>query len=217
MKTILGISFLLISLFGFSATDSDTTLNHFAKAALSEDGSNILKLSATCDTIVTEEGLDAQIDGFFRPVADFVGSIIFYSINIGSLEEQYTLELSNDNLKGQAIDFSGIKVEDKKQPANVDIIGKSNFLKEKDGKLYITQAGADLESVKVKLSAPAFTVPLVLIVLIGGAIFFTLYFKFANFRLIPMAIRIVSGKYDHIDQHGADPAEGGHAGAAPAA
>jgi AGCS family alanine or glycine:cation symporter len=208
MKTILGISFLLISLFGFSATDSDTTLIHFAKAALSEDGSNTLKLSAACDTIVTEEGLDAQIDGFFRPVADFVGSIIFYSINIGSLEEQYTLELSNDNLKGQAIDFSGIKVEDKKQPANVELIGKSNFLKEKDGKLYITQAGADLESVKVKLSAPAFTVPLVLIVLIGGAIFLTVYFKFANFRLIPMAIRIVSGKYDHIDQHGADPAEG---------
>jgi AGCS family alanine or glycine:cation symporter len=208
MKTILGISFLLISLFGFSATDSDTTLNHFAKAALSEDGTNTLKLSAACDTIVTEEGLDAQIDGFFRPVADFVGSIIFYSINIGSLEEQYTLELSNDNLKGQAIDFSGIKVEDKKQPANVELIGKSNILEEKDGKLYITQAGTDLESVKVKLSAPAFTVPLVLIVLIGGAIFFTLYFKFANFRLIPMAIRVVSGKYDHIDQHGADPAEG---------
>ena len=208
MKTILVISFLLISVFGFSATGSDTTLNHFAKAELSEDGTNTLKLSGVCDTIVKEEGLDAQIDGFFRPVADVVGSIIFYSINIGSLEEQYTLELSNDNLKGQAIDFSGIKVEDKKQPANVEIIGKSDLLKEKDGKLYITQAGADLGSVKVKLSAPAFTVPLVLIVLIGGAIFFTLYFKFANFRLIPMAIRVVSGKYDHIDQHGADPAEG---------
>lgn len=208
MKIILGISFLLISVFGFSVTDSDTTFNHFARAELSKDGTNTLKLSGVCDTIVKEEGLDAQIDGFFRPVADFVGSIIFYSINIGSLEEQYTLELSNDNLKGQAIDFSGIKVEDKKQPANVEFIGKSDLLKEKDGKLYITQAGADLGSVKVKLSAPAFTVPLVLIVLIGGAIFFTLYFKFANFRLIPMAIRVVSGKYNHIDQHGADPAEG---------
>lgn len=208
MKTILGISFLLISVFGFSTTDSDTTLNHFAKAELSEDGTNTLKLSGVCDTIVKEKGLDAQIDGFFRPVADFVGSIIFYSINIGSLEEQYTLELSNENLKGQVIDFSGIKVEDKKQPANVELIGKTGLLNEKDGKFYITQAGADLDSVKVKLSAPAFTVPLVLIVLIGGAIFFTLYFKFANFRLIPMAIRIVSGKYDHIDQHGADPAEG---------
>jgi AGCS family alanine or glycine:cation symporter len=208
MKTILGISFLLISVFGFSTTDSDTTLKHFAKAELSEDGTNTLKLSGVCDTIVKEKGLDAQIDGFFRPVADFVGSIIFYSINIGSLEEQYTLELSNENLKGQVIDFSGIKVEDKKQPANVELIGKTGLLNEKDGKFYITQAGADLDSVKVKLSAPAFTVPLVLIVLIGGAIFFTLYFKFANFRLIPMAILIVSGKYDHIDQHGADPAEG---------
>lgn len=84
-----------------------------------------------------EEGLDQKIDNFFRPVADFIGGIVFYSITLS---------------------------------------GKS--------------------------------VPIVLIVLIGGAIFFTLFFKFANFRLIPMAIRVVRGDYDEIDQHGADPAEG---------
>lgn len=84
-----------------------------------------------------EEGLDQKIDNFFRPVADFIGGIVFYSISIS---------------------------------------GKS--------------------------------VPIVLIVLIGGALFFTLFFKFANFRLIPMAIRVVRGDYDSIDHHSADPAEG---------
>lgn len=84
-----------------------------------------------------EAGLDQKIDNFFRPVADFIGGVVFYSISIA----------------------------DK-------------------------------------------SVPIVLIVLIGGAIFFTLYFKFANFRLIPMAIRVVRGDYDAIDQHGTDPAAG---------
>lgn len=44
-------------------------------------------------------------------------------------------------------------------------------------------------------------VPIVLIVLLLGAIFFTIYFKFPNITLFRTAIRIVSGKYDDIDHH----------------
>lgn len=84
-----------------------------------------------------EKGLDQKIDEFFRPIADAVGSVIFFKIPLG---EQ--------------------------------------------------------------------SVPLVLIVLIGGAIFFTAYFKFANFTLIGTAIKVVRGKYDDIDHHSADIAEG---------
>lgn len=51
-------------------------------------------------------------------------------------------------------------------------------------------------------------VPIVLFILIGGAIFFTIYFKFANFTLIGKAIKVVKGDYDSIDKHGADIAEG---------
>ncbi len=51
-------------------------------------------------------------------------------------------------------------------------------------------------------------VPIVIIILISGAIFFTFYFKFVNFRLIGTAIGVVRGKYDEIDHHGADVAEG---------
>lgn len=84
-----------------------------------------------------EKSIDQQIDGFFRPIADAVGSVIFYSINFGD-----------------------------------------------------------------------HSVPLVLIVLISGALFFTIYFKFANFTLIGKAIKVVRGDYDHIDKHSTDPAEG---------
>ncbi len=84
-----------------------------------------------------EKGIDQMIDEFFRPIADFVGGIVFYSIQI---------------------------------------------------------AGKD--------------VPIVLIVLIGGALFFTIFFKFANFTLVRTAVKIVKGDYDDIDRHGADIAEG---------
>ena len=43
-------------------------------------------------------------------------------------------------------------------------------------------------------------VPIIIFVLVGGAVFFTLVFGFINLRLIPFAIRVVSGKYDHIEK-----------------
>ncbi|MFT4603183.1 MAG: Na+/alanine symporter, partial [Arenicella sp.] len=48
------------------------------------------------------------------------------------------------------------------------------------------------------------SVPWVLIPLIGGAVFFTLYFKLINFSGFFTAINIVRGKYDKIESEGAD-------------
>ncbi len=44
-------------------------------------------------------------------------------------------------------------------------------------------------------------VPFVLILLVGSALFFTIYFGFVNIRRFPTAINIVRGKYDDIDHH----------------
>ena len=49
-----------------------------------------------------------------------------------------------------------------------------------------------------------FGVPFILVLLVGGALMFTLYFTFINIRRFPLAINIVRGKYDHIEQ-GVDP------------
>lgn len=46
-------------------------------------------------------------------------------------------------------------------------------------------------------------IPWVLIVLVGGAIYFTIYFKLINFRHFRTAIKVVSGKYEDIEKHGA--------------
>lgn len=49
-----------------------------------------------------------------------------------------------------------------------------------------------------------FRIPWVLIVLIGGATYFTFYFKLINITGFLTAIKVVRGKYEDIEKHGAD-------------
>lgn len=49
-----------------------------------------------------------------------------------------------------------------------------------------------------------FRIPWVLIVLIGGAVYFTIYFKLINITGFATAIRVIRGKYEDIEKHGAD-------------
>ena len=49
--------------------------------------------------------------------------------------------------------------------------------------------------------------PFVLILLVGSALFFTLYFGFPNFRYFTTAINVVRGKYDELDHHSVEKAE----------
>ncbi|MBL8888426.1 MAG: alanine:cation symporter family protein [Planctomycetaceae bacterium] len=51
------------------------------------------------------------------------------------------------------------------------------------------------------------SIPIVLLLLIFGAAFFTVYFLFPNIRYFPTAIRTVAGKYDHVERHGAEKSE----------
>jgi len=46
------------------------------------------------------------------------------------------------------------------------------------------------------------SVPFVVILLVGGALFFTLYFSFVNIRKFGLAIRVVRGKYDSLEANG---------------
>ena len=49
-------------------------------------------------------------------------------------------------------------------------------------------------------SFPGTSIPTIIFLLVGGALFFTLYFNFVNIRRIPLAIRTVAGRYDALDQ-----------------
>ncbi|MBT8257125.1 MAG: alanine:cation symporter family protein [Bacteroidia bacterium] len=52
------------------------------------------------------------------------------------------------------------------------------------------------------VSIAGFDIPIVVILLVVGATFFTLTFKFPNIMKFPLAINTVRGKYDDIEQHG---------------
>lgn len=52
-------------------------------------------------------------------------------------------------------------------------------------------------------------VPIVLIILVFGAGFFTVYFGFINIRLFPFALKVVSGKYAEIERSDDDDHNGG--------
>lgn len=53
---------------------------------------------------------------------------------------------------------------------------------------------------------PVFGAPFVLVLLVVGATFFTIAFGFVNIRRFPLALRVVRGKYDDIEE-GGDPVE----------
>ena len=48
---------------------------------------------------------------------------------------------------------------------------------------------------------PGTSIPTIIVLLVGGAMFFTIYFGFVNVRRFSTAIQTVRGKYDAIDLH----------------
>jgi AGCS family alanine or glycine:cation symporter len=52
-----------------------------------------------------------------------------------------------------------------------------------------------------------FDLPVVLILLIFGATFFTIYFKFPGISKFPLAIKVVRGKFEDIEKYGLEKVE----------
>src|SRR5690606_14282 len=44
------------------------------------------------------------------------------------------------------------------------------------------------------------SIPVVLILLVCGGVFFTIYFRLVNIRKLPVTLRVIRGKYDDIEQ-----------------
>ena len=54
---------------------------------------------------------------------------------------------------------------------------------------------------------PGTEIPTIIFLLVGGALFFTVYFGFVNIRHFSTAIQTVRGKFDSIDHHSAEKSE----------
>ena len=131
-----------------------------------------------------ESGLDKKIDKAFKPIAKFWGGLVFTPIKFGSTEKFQTADKSGDgNFDAEEYAAFSEGAEDAKPFAELDA--------DKDGLLSPAESEQRIE------------LPIVIIILVGGAAFFTIVFGFINLRLIPFAIKVVSGKYDDIEKDSA--------------
>ena len=219
MKHFIGLVVLLTTFVNFSQEVEETTngksikVNQYYQLDADEANSSKSALRLVSDTIELNKkiGLDEKIDLVFKPIADFVGSIIFFPINAGSVNQNSSFEIPEELFEGGKdsiiIKFSDFKINASKDVEEVKLLSDfGRIAKDKNGELILIAKKAG--TVKLAFSGTYVSVPLVLIILILGALFFTIYFKFVNFTLIRTAVKIVKGDYDDIDHHAADAAEG---------
>lgn len=80
------------------------------------------------------------------------------------------------------------------------LAAQSKGLDEKINDAFMPIATSWEDFIFTSITVAGMKVPVVLMLLISGAAFFTLYFKFINIRKIPLALRVVRGKYDHLEK-----------------
>ena len=215
----------LLAIFLFSGFASDlpaSAVRFEEQPASSDDSADEEKpASATEDSEEKPLGLDAQINKKFKPIADFWGGLVFTPIKFGSTEAFQTADKdSNGNLSpeeyatllGDAKPFEefdknvdgllGPKEYEAFTSEEKNVTPFENLDKNGDGLLSPFEkldANGD-ELLSPTESDQRIALPIVIIILVGGAAFFTIVFGFINLRLIPFAIKVVSGKYDDLEK-----------------
>ncbi|MFY0642934.1 MAG: alanine:cation symporter family protein [Bacteroidia bacterium] len=77
-------------------------------------------------------------------------------------------------------------------------------LDEKINEIFERYTTPIVNAVFYSISFGSYSVPIVLIILVIGAVYFTVYFNFPNFRHFNTALKVVKGKYDESDPHTSD-------------
>ncbi len=152
----------------------------------------------------TPKGLDARINDAVKPATKVISNIVFYPVTIGGHKDVKGVHLDpNSSLLNIELDNGAVHIIDlsKKDEAirtnpNISLDNSTNILTMGDGSTMNLNDNLDTK------------VPIVLFVLILGALFFTISFGFVNIRKLGLSIDIVRGKYDDIDSHATDPIVG---------
>nr|MBC8347211.1 alanine:cation symporter family protein [Verrucomicrobiota bacterium] len=166
-----------------------------------------LELQAIPSAKSTEPSLDQRINSFIAPITDTISSLVFWAPAVPNLQ----LEILADSVKdlnyspvtqkdGILLEVhAGLTIENLQQQlvkrsTHLRVKGelpKIRPLENRAGSKNNWRSAANGEFV-VPCQA---TVPVVVLWLVAGAIIFTLYLRFANFRFFRLAIDIVRGKY----------------------
>lgn len=89
----------------------------------------------------------------------------------------------------------------------ISLLAQSKGLDDKINDAFMPVAVAWEGLILTSIPIAGMNVPLVVILLVGGALLFTFYFSFPNIIKFPLAINVVRGKYDEIERHGVEKAE----------
>ncbi len=200
---------LLVLLFTFNFS----TLFSQEKASNIEDNAS----SQNEQTIQKEENLSTQIDHWFAPKVNWLGSILFWDpfTAMGLYDPVIYQENGSPYI---AIDGE-LAYNSSHNPLNVneveilDIDGKQVFYIDKDTKLF-HKNGTVFEIEPQWINDKGFIegkpierhFPLIVVWLVLGAIYFTIRMRFINIRGVKHGIDLVRGKYDNPN----DPGEVSH-------
>ncbi len=80
------------------------------------------------------------------------------------------------------------------------VLGQSKGLDEQINDAFMPVALWWEQLIFTEITIGGYGLPIVLILLLSGALFFTIYFGFVNIRFFPTAIQVVRGRYDAIEQ-----------------
>ena len=142
----------------------------------------VLQFNSDTTEIGKEKGLDEKIDALFRPIADFVGTIIFYPIKIGTSSQQCSFSVTEAELAqvggSLIVKLDDFKIDQSKAVDEIEILqGDATVKSGEDGAYILVRSSGEVE---LEVSGTNFQIPLVLIVLIGGALFFNICTSFYN-------------------------------------
>lgn len=161
--------------------------------------------------------LDQRIDAFFKPVVSFMSKILFWDpFEAAGIYDPVVYDENNAPVKGQptpliincASGSNVIQVSNGKGRQLVKgdriIIGESVYKVERAAKfeLAVNEKLSQTQSNTSVWYPLTKSIPLVVVWLILGATFFTLRFRFINFRGFKHALHLIGGRYSNPKDSG---------------
>jgi AGCS family alanine or glycine:cation symporter len=173
-----------------------------------------LELQAIPSAQIAEPSMDQRINSFIAPITDSISSLVFWAPAVPNLQ----LEILGDSVKNLNVSHEshqdgivlevlpGLTIENLQE----QLSKRSKHLRVKgvlpDIRPLENRAGSKnnwRSAANGEFLVPCqATVPVVVLWLVAGAIIFTLYLRFANFRFFRLAIEIVSGKHSNPTDKG---------------
>lgn len=151
------------------------------------------------------QGLDDWINEKFKPISDAWGGLVLTPVPIGTQLPAVETLMNAETIEKVGIDDAlSEQISGLMDKRDADVLAepnghrKSEIVADYNGQIMALLSPEQLEAFREPRQ-----VPVVLMLLVASAAFFTIVFGFINVRLIPFAIKVVRGHYDELEKTGA--------------